>query len=84
MRAVDMTARVVAPGGALRRKLIFLTAVLENAPATWERYETPSVRSRTGFFVGLAGRCVVSVAALVLGLIVIAAAYAVGGGRSAQ
>lgn len=83
LRVVDMTARLVAPGGAFRRKLIFLTALLENAPATWERYETPSVRSRARFFVGLAGRGVVSVVALLLGLVVTAAAYAAGGGRSA-
>jgi len=82
LRAVDITARFIAPGGAVRRKLIFLTALLENAPSTWERYETPSVRSRAAFFVGLGGRAVVSFLALLLGLVVTAAAYAAGGGRS--
>jgi hypothetical protein len=80
-RSVDMAARFIAPGGAVRRRLVFLTAVLENAPGSFEKYEIPEVRSRWGFFVGLAGRGVVSGMALVAGLIAAGIAYAGGGGR---
>lgn len=83
LRSVDMTARLMAPGGAVRRKLIFLTALLESAPATWERYETPSVRSRAAFFLGLIGRGLVSGLALLWGLVVLLSACATGAGRSA-
>ncbi|MFV1986743.1 MAG: hypothetical protein ACC682_05660 [Gemmatimonadota bacterium] len=81
LRAVDMTARFVAPSGAVRRRLVFLTAVLENAPDSFERYEIPGVRSRAGFFIGLAARGLLSGFALAFGLLVTAAAYLVGVGR---
>lgn len=81
VRAVDVTARFLAPGGAVRRRLVFLTAVLENSPDSFERYEAPDVRSRTGFFAGLVGRGLVSGLALVVGLLVAGATYAGGGGR---
>lgn len=81
LRAVDMAARFIAPGGALRRRLVFLTAILENSPDSFERYEAPDVGSRVGFFMGLAGRGVVSGLALVLGVAVAGLAYVLGGRR---
>jgi len=81
LRAIDITARVLAPGAAVRRKLVFLTAVLANAPETWDRYDTPGVESRGAFFAGLAAGGVVSALALCLGLIVTGVAYIGGGGR---
>ena len=81
LRAVDVTARHLAPGSAVRRKLVFLTALFENAPGTHSEYEAPVVRSGTGFFLGLAGRGIVSGAALLAGLILVTVAMTGGAGR---
>lgn len=78
LTSLDMTARVIAPGAAVRRKLVFLTAILENAPETWERYETPSVRSPAAFYAGLAWRGLVIASALATGLVVVGLSYAAG------
>jgi hypothetical protein len=57
---------------------VFLTAVLENSPDSYERYDAPDARSRAAFFVGLAVHGLVSVLALIFGVLVMVAAY-VGG-----
>jgi hypothetical protein len=77
-----MTARFLAPGGAVRRRLVFLTALLENAPGAHEAYETPGVGSRVGFFIGLAGRGIASGIALVTGLALVGVGLLAGAGRS--
>ncbi len=82
LRCVDMTARFLAPGGAVRRRLVFLTALLENAPGAHEAYETPGVGSRVGFFIGLAGRGIASGIALVTGLALVGVGLLAGAGRS--
>ena len=82
LRSVDVTARHLAPGAAVRRKLVFLTALLENAPEEHGAYELPNVRSKAGFFLGLAGRALVSGSALVAGLVLVAAEMASGTGRT--
>jgi len=85
LRALDMTGRVLAPGGALRRKLVLLVAILECAPGSAERFEAPDHGSPAGFFLALAGRGLVSVAALALGLAVVAVARLGGvGARGAR
>lgn len=84
LRAVDMAARFVRPASSIRRRLVFLAAVLENAPDTWERFETPAARSIPGFAVGLAGRGVVSALALGFGLVVAGLGLLLGVGRSAS
>ncbi|MDX1394436.1 MAG: hypothetical protein R3195_08595 [Gemmatimonadota bacterium] len=81
VRSADVTARFVAPGGALRRRLVYLTAILENAPEAAPVYEVPTARSRTAFFTGLAGRGVVSGVALLLGLVVVGLGLIAGVGR---
>lgn len=81
LRAVDMTARLLAPGGALRRKLVLLVGILECVPGSAERFEAPDHGSPATFFVALAGRGIVSAAALALGLVLAAVATASGLGR---
>lgn len=81
LRALDMTARLLAPGGALRRKLILLVGILECVPGSAERFEAPDHGSPVPFFVALAGRGLVSAAALGLGLALTAVATASGLGR---
>jgi len=81
LRAVDMAARFLQPGGTVRRRLVFLTAVLENAPETFERYEAPDTGSPVRFFVGLAGRGIVSALALIVGLFFVGLARLAGVGR---
>ena len=81
VRAADMAARFIAPASALRRRLVLLTALLENAPETYERYEAPDA-GPFAFFVGLAGRGAVSAVALLFGLFATAAGLALGMGRA--
>jgi len=80
LRAVDMTARVLSPASAVRKRLVLMTALLENAPDTFELYERPSAGG-AAFFFGLATRGVVSISALLLGLVVSGLAYPLGVGR---
>jgi hypothetical protein len=61
---------------------VFLTALLENAPESHGAYEDPTVRSRAGFFLGLAGRGIVSGVALATGLAVVGVGWLAGAGRS--
>lgn len=82
LRSVDITARFLAPGGAVRRRLVYLTALLENAPETHGAYETPGVGSRIGFFLGLAGRGIASAIALATGLALVGVGLLAGAGRS--
>lgn len=83
LRCVDMAARILAPAAAVRRRLVLLTAILENAPDTRERYEIPGARSLPGFAAGLAVRGILCAAALLAGLVVAGLAVAVGaGGRT--
>lgn len=81
LRALDMTARLLVPGGALRRKLVLLVGILECVPGSAERFEAPDHDSPVPFFVALAGRGIVSAAALGLGLVLTAVARASGLGR---
>lgn len=81
LRALDMTARLLAPRGALRRKLVLLVGILECVPASAERFEAPDHGSPIPFLVALAGRGIVSAAALGLGLVLTAVATASGLGR---
>ena len=81
VRSADITARFLAPGGALRRRLVYLTAILENAPESAAAYEVPTATSRASFFAGLAGRGVVSGLALLLGLAVVGLGLIAGVGR---
>ena len=83
LRCVDMTARIVAPAAAVRRRLVLLTAILENAPESCGRYEVPGARSLAGFAAGLAGRGLVCAIALLAGLVVTGFALAVGAGGRA-
>ncbi len=81
LRGLDLSARLLAPAGALRRKLIFLVGILECVPETAARFEVPEHRSSAGFFLALVGRGVVSVGALAVGLVLIGAARLAGVGR---
>ena len=81
VRAADITARFLVPGGALRRRLVFLTAILESTPETAASYEEPTVASAAAFYAGLAGRGAVSGAALALGLVAAGLGLIAGAGR---
>ncbi len=71
LRCVDMVARFLAPGSAVRRRLVLVAAILENAPATYETFESPDTDSPAGFFLRMVPRGVASVGALGLGALVI-------------
>ncbi len=71
LRCVDMVARFLAPGSAVRRRLVLVAAILENAPATYETFESPDTDSPAGFFLRMVPRGFASVGALGLGALVI-------------
>jgi hypothetical protein len=55
-RACDGFARFFHPGALLRRKLVLLLALLETRGDAGAVLDSPSVGSRAGFVLGLAGR----------------------------
>lgn len=71
LRCVDMVARFLAPGSAVRRRLVLVAAILENAPATYETFESPDTDSPAGFILRMLPRGCASVGALGLGALVI-------------
>ncbi|MGH7539964.1 MAG: hypothetical protein ACRELC_03090 [Gemmatimonadota bacterium] len=68
LHALDASGRFLAPGSTLRRKLVLLTAIMECAPATCDRFELPDAGSRAAFFARAVLRGIGMVAALGLGL----------------
>jgi hypothetical protein len=68
---VDAVSRFASPGSVLRRKLVFLLAILENTPPTCESFEAPDVSGRVGFYLQMIPRGVGLVGALLLGAILI-------------
>ena len=81
LRAVDITARFVAPSSSIRRRLVLLTALLESAPETFERYEAPDAGG-AGFLLRLTGRLIVSGLSLAIGLLALAVALPFRGASS--
>lgn len=84
LRALDVTARFLAPGGALRRKLVLLAGLLECVPETAAAFEVPDHPSPTRFLAGLAGRGAVTAAALALGVVATAIARLAGVGAPSR
>ena len=71
LRVVDSSSRFVAPGSVVRRKLIFLLAILENAPPTCDGFETPDVSSSSEFYVRMLPRSILLLGALLVGVLVL-------------
>ncbi len=82
LRALDIGARFLCPSASIRRRLVFAAALLESTPSGAEAYERPTVRSAGGLALALAPRLLASGAALLLGVVLVGAAWA--GGRAVR
>jgi hypothetical protein len=71
LRVVDACSRFLAPGSVVRRKLVFLLAILENSWPTCEAYETPDVSRPFEFYVRMIPRGVLLMGALLVGALVL-------------
>lgn len=71
LRAVDACSRFLSPGSVVRRKLVFLLAILENSPPTCDAFEAPDVSGPFGFFLHMLPKGALTAAALLLGALVL-------------
>ena len=76
LRVVDAGSRFVAPGSVVRRKLVFLLAIVENAPPTCDAFETPNVSNPPEFYVRMVPRSILLVGALLIGVLVLVPLHA--------
>jgi hypothetical protein len=80
-RIADAWARIAAPRSALRRKLVVLLAILEVSPPFAAALDQPGGR-RTLEWARIAGSGVVTVIALIIGVVLFLPVRLVAGGRS--
>jgi hypothetical protein len=71
LRVIDTCSRFVAPGSVVRRKLVFLLAILENSPPTCDGFEAPDVSSPLEFYLRMIPRGILLVGALLIGILVL-------------
>jgi len=76
IRAADCYTRLFAPSARLRVKLVLLVAILESYGPTFDAFETPNVRGRGGFAVGLAARGILFGVGVLAGLLIVGPAHA--------
>lgn len=72
IRVADACSRFLSPGSVVRRKLVFLLAILENSPNTCDAFETPDVSSPLGFYLRMIPRGLLLLGALIMGGLVLA------------
>lgn len=77
LRVVDACSRFVTPGSVVRRKLVFLLAILENSRSTCDAFETPDVSSPFGFYLRMVPRGILLLCALLVGGLVLGPLHAV-------
>ena len=78
-RIADAYARIFRPRGTLRRKLILLVAVLENAPATHRSFTAGADGRRAAALLRIAGALGAFALALGAGLILFGPRHLAGG-----
>jgi hypothetical protein len=71
LRVVDACSRFAASGSVVRRKLVFLLAILENSSPTCDAYETPDVSRPSEFYLRLIPRGILLLGALLVGAVVL-------------